>query len=469
MDFTTVDQLIVFLIDHKNSAYLILFLGSMFETIIGFSFFVYGELFFLAGSIMAGMGILDIRELIVVLYAGGIIGDSISYFLGFRYGPLIYDKLKNIRYINRYINDENYRKGTLFFQRKGAISIFLARLLGPISWITPFVAGIYKLKYRKFLFYNIPGVIIGIGEFIVVGYFFGRHFDKIFKIISNYLYLFVFIVIYLILLYFFLKKTKLPDKIRKNIRDNKRHLARVIANNFLVSSALLLALYAFFLFFIFFVNTPEENRTSIKTKTIMLDLNDCQRLKLYYHPDKNNVEQPINVILTAKAELLSLILGPKWIKNDIFDINEISFPKYISLLKNRISPVSSLYFEGYPQDYAYQTKTRSLAKREHIRIWEFQDGGYKNYYASITYDNGYSLNFYNYFFTPIHKIDKNIDKSRDFFYDFLMSRKDLDVTCRYVQTKCAVAAIGDSNEESDEQKYFTDGMVLSCIIGKTKK
>ena len=58
--------------------------------------------------------------------------------------------------------------------------------MGPIAWITPFLAGTMQLQYKKFLFYNIPGVIIGIGEFMIIGYFFGYAYNKMLATLGLY-------------------------------------------------------------------------------------------------------------------------------------------------------------------------------------------------------------------------------------------------------------------------------------------
>ena len=72
-----------------------------------------------------------------------------------------------------------------FFEKYGTKAIFFARLLGPVSWITPFLAGTYNVPYRKFLGYNIAGVTAGIGQFLIIGYFFGSNFDAIFSVIQR--------------------------------------------------------------------------------------------------------------------------------------------------------------------------------------------------------------------------------------------------------------------------------------------
>jgi len=177
MNTVDVDKLIEILQNSENIAYLILFMGSMVETIIGLSFLFFGEVFFLAGGILASAGTLDIKKVIIVLYLGGIIGDNISYFIGRKYGIKLYETFSKYRLFKRIINKKNYDKGVSYFIKKGPVSVFLARFMGPISWITPFISGVYNMNYKKFFIYNFFGVIFGIGQFIVAGYFGGKYIN----------------------------------------------------------------------------------------------------------------------------------------------------------------------------------------------------------------------------------------------------------------------------------------------------
>jgi len=465
-----IDQFITFLMYHEELAYGILFMGSMFETIIGFSFFVYGEIFFLSGSILAGMGILNVWIVMAVLYLGGITGDNISYFLGRRYGLAFYAKLKKVRIFRKFINEENFSKGTRFFRKYGALSVFFGRLLGPISWITPFVVGTYKLDYKKFLPYEIMGVVIGIGQFIIVGYFFGRHFDVVLKVIETYMFVLLFLSILLYVLYYYLKKKKILHNWKLMLREDKKKAFDLMIKNSFAYLAIIFLIYILFLFFIFFVDNTKEKADFSKSydTNLISNFKDCKSFGLYYlDSNKKNIIQPINIILTTTLGAKDIV-DNGWVKNDIFRQNHISFFKYVHLLREKAPPVSSLYFMGLPQNFAYQYKSNSLSKREHIRFWEFshKNSDLKVYYASISYDNGYVFSFYNYFITPIHKIDKNIDKSRDFFYNYLMNRTDLKVKCYYVQTKCKIKELSGDNEPSEEQKYYTDGKILKCLIQK---
>lgn len=178
-DLASPQQLTATLAGQHGLAYAVLFLGALFETLIPFSLAVLGEVFFLAGALLAGMGVLDLWAVLVVLYTGAIVGDNLSYWMGRRYGIVLFERLAHWPLLGRLLHAENYQRGMVFFQRRGAMAVFIARLSGPLSWVMPAMAGVFRLDYRVFLRFNTPGIIIGVGEFIVVGYFFGNQLPAI--------------------------------------------------------------------------------------------------------------------------------------------------------------------------------------------------------------------------------------------------------------------------------------------------
>lgn len=196
----TVDGMSLWLSLHTSIAYITLFLGSYFETLIGPGFFIYGEAFFLPGAILAGVGILNIWFVTFWLFLGGLLGDSSSYLIGKYFGARLFKEHSRIFSLT------NYKRGEDFFVKHGAKSVFFARLLGPLSWIAPFFAGTYKVPYPKFLMFNAPGVFIGIGEFLVVGFFFGRGYQKALEIIQGRLFVTTFTAITVLILYHIWKR-----------------------------------------------------------------------------------------------------------------------------------------------------------------------------------------------------------------------------------------------------------------------
>ncbi len=201
---------------HKGIAYIVLFLGAYFETLVGPSFLIPGELFLWSGSILAGIHVLNIVWVALALYAGAILGDSSSYWVGRWVGPSAFQEG------NRFLSLANYEKGERFFTKHGPKAIFFARLVGILCKIVPFLSGVYKVPYRTFVRFNIPGVLIGISQFLVIGYFFGKHYEMVFHIAERYFLVVIALVMtYLIWRYglkgrSFSVRRELPSPVEKS-------------------------------------------------------------------------------------------------------------------------------------------------------------------------------------------------------------------------------------------------------------
>ena len=204
----TLNSLMQWVMAHGTYAYLALFLGSYFETLIITSPFVYGEIFFLAGAILAGMGYLDIWKVVLVLYVGGLLGDSSSYWIGKKYGQRFFLFFSRRTIFRKIFTGNNYARGEEYFNKYGGVSIFIARLAGPISWIMPFIAGAFRFSYSQFLKFNIPGVIVGIGQFILLGYLFGKSYQVMAGLLRVYFEIFFAVALLALVGYFYYRRRK---------------------------------------------------------------------------------------------------------------------------------------------------------------------------------------------------------------------------------------------------------------------
>ncbi len=198
------NAIIGFLQVHAYISYITLFLGSYFETLIGPGFFIQGEIFFLAGAILAGLGFLNIWLVYLVCVFGGLAGDHSSYYLGKHYGKFIINKL--FKPANKYLNPARLKTSKKFFKTFGAQSAFYARLLGPVSWVTPFLSGIFKVPYKKFAKYNLLGVVVGIGNFMALGYLLGFAYLSILQAIKQYYLITILLIITIIIILNYLGK-----------------------------------------------------------------------------------------------------------------------------------------------------------------------------------------------------------------------------------------------------------------------
>jgi membrane-associated protein len=165
---TTLEKVIA---DYQTWVYLLLFAVVFCETGLVVTPFLPGDsLLFAAGSLAAMQNsVLDVWYVYIILSAAAILGDSTNYWIGRFIGPKIFHKEK-VRLLNKKHLDEAHA----FYDRHGGKTIFIARFMPILRTFAPFVAGIGKMHYVRFLAYSISGTICWIGSFTLGGYFFGN-------------------------------------------------------------------------------------------------------------------------------------------------------------------------------------------------------------------------------------------------------------------------------------------------------
>jgi membrane-associated protein len=165
--FSNLDKVLISIIQTYGILfYPLLFLLIFIETgLVIFPFLPGDSLLFISGT-LASQGLVSIILVFIIASLAAIIGDSVNYLVGSFVGNKIY-KIKFIKkeYITRTEN---------FYERHGGKTIFLSRFVPIIRTFAPFVAGIGKIKYSKFLSYNIVGGILSAALFSFSGFFFGR-------------------------------------------------------------------------------------------------------------------------------------------------------------------------------------------------------------------------------------------------------------------------------------------------------
>ena len=160
--------------------YLILFLIIFIETGLVVTPFLPGDsLLFVAGT-LAGSGMLDILVLCVLLSVAAITGDSVNYWIG-KYCGI--DGL-HCRF-PRLFKKEYFETTGRFYDRYGGMTIVIARFVPYIRTFAPFMAGVGRMSYPRFLTYNVLGGLAWILSFLLAGYLFGgiplvrEHFDLV--------------------------------------------------------------------------------------------------------------------------------------------------------------------------------------------------------------------------------------------------------------------------------------------------
>jgi len=149
--------------------YIILFLIIFCETGFVVTPFLPGDSLLFTSGTLAGIGSMNLYFLFIIFTTAAILGDSTNYFIGYKVGPKVFNQEKSIFFNKEYLN-----KAEKFYEKHGNKAIFLSRFVPIIRTFAPFVAGIGKMNYFKFLLYNILGGLTWVSLFLFGGYFFGN-------------------------------------------------------------------------------------------------------------------------------------------------------------------------------------------------------------------------------------------------------------------------------------------------------
>ena len=154
--------------NYGTGTYLILFLIVFAETgFVGTPFLPGDSLLFAAGT-FAAIGSLNIFALFFVLLAAAILGDTANYSAGKFLGATAFGKYPRI------FKKEYLDKTQDYYEKYGTKTILLARFVPIVRTFAPCIAGVGKMNYFKFLFYNVFGAILWVALFVFGGYFFGN-------------------------------------------------------------------------------------------------------------------------------------------------------------------------------------------------------------------------------------------------------------------------------------------------------
>lgn len=149
--------------------YLILFLIIFCETGLVVTPILPGDSLLFAVGTFAARGALDLGLLLVLLSVAAVAGDTVNYAIGYRVGPQIFRK-EGVRFLNREYLDRTHR----FYERHGAKTIVIARFVPIIRTFAPFVAGVGRMSYARFVTYNVAGGVGWIAALVLGGYLFGN-------------------------------------------------------------------------------------------------------------------------------------------------------------------------------------------------------------------------------------------------------------------------------------------------------
>lgn len=149
------------------------------ETGLLVGFVLPGDSLLFTIGVVTGAGKLDVVIIIVLLIVSCLVGDFCGYQLGRRAGAAIFDRPDS-----RFFKQEHLRRTQAFYEKHGGKTIIYAKFVPIIRTFAPFVAGVARMPYNRFLPFDVVGACAWVPSMTILGYFLGgfpfvrRHFEK---------------------------------------------------------------------------------------------------------------------------------------------------------------------------------------------------------------------------------------------------------------------------------------------------
>ena len=152
--------------------YWVVFFGVMLEN-AGIP--IPGETVLLFAGFLAYHGEIDLFPSILVAIAGATLGDSIGFLIGHYGGRPFVD-----RFIRRFpIVRKSFDHSQELFLKYGQWAVFIGRFITGLRMFAGVIAGLFRMPYRRFLFFNFTGATVWAIAIIYVGFLFGSSWQLV--------------------------------------------------------------------------------------------------------------------------------------------------------------------------------------------------------------------------------------------------------------------------------------------------
>jgi membrane-associated protein len=139
-----------------------------------------GETALVAAAVLAHHGRFSIELVIVVASVAAIVGDNIGYALGRAGGRRLLERPGFLEARRRQI----LQKGEPFFQRHGPKAVFLGRWVSGLRIAAAWLAGISRMPWHIFVFWNALGGIAWATSVGLLAYVLGPTAERIFRVVG---------------------------------------------------------------------------------------------------------------------------------------------------------------------------------------------------------------------------------------------------------------------------------------------
>jgi membrane protein DedA with SNARE-associated domain len=164
-----------------SAGYAIVAVGVLAERSILIGLIVPGDVIIALGGVYAARGDLNVIAVMAIAFVAAVCGESIGFWLGHRYGMRL---IRRLPFVNRV--EPRLEGAQAYFERHGGKTVAIGRYATAAGALVPFVAGMAGMRYRRFLMFDVPAVLVWAIGITLIGYIFGRNLDLVETILSRF-------------------------------------------------------------------------------------------------------------------------------------------------------------------------------------------------------------------------------------------------------------------------------------------
>lgn len=186
-----------------TAALILVFLLPAAESSIFLGFIFPGETVVILGGVLASEHRVSIVWVIVLASLGAILGDTIGYFVGKKWGRSLLDGP-----LSRFVKKSHTARAEEFIIKRGGPGVFIGRFTTALRVLVPGIAGVAGMRYRTFLIFNVTGAIAWASAMALLGYAAGSSFRRVEQVSSEISYILLALVILAIAVFVVYRKRK---------------------------------------------------------------------------------------------------------------------------------------------------------------------------------------------------------------------------------------------------------------------
>jgi membrane protein DedA with SNARE-associated domain len=171
--------------------YVVIFVGAALDN---FGLPASGDVVLFAGGWFSNLGHAALPLVMLSGFGGALISDNAVYWIGRIGGRPLITRVLKMRFLHFLINEGTLEKVERSFEAHGGKMVFVGRFGPGLRSMTPLFAGVSRMKYYRFLPYNLSAAAVWAVAYTLVGYTFGAYWSDLLAVAQSFGYVLVALI-----------------------------------------------------------------------------------------------------------------------------------------------------------------------------------------------------------------------------------------------------------------------------------